>query len=224
MGFTVDVLVAPPKLPALDGYDQFWMVSSCSSDFGFGPADADRVVAFVRAGKGFYNVMDNVPCIIQGTKVGQKLHNISMSGDYYGDKVVNVVSPGTVKKMIDEAMKKGDLGELAKLRHAGFLNGKLYAEDHELLSGITQLYEGITLCHMTESPDLDVILRASDNQSLVAVSKKKGERVIHDCGFTRMFYHWEANAKTSTQWYQNIAAYLMGKLRKDLPQSPPNGS
>jgi len=53
-------------------------------------------------------------------------------------------------------------------------NGKLYAEDHELLTGITQLYEGITLCHMTESPDLDVILRASDNQSLVAVSKKQG--------------------------------------------------
>src|SRR5258706_4487893 len=144
MGFTVDVKVATPKLPALDGYDQLWMVSSCSSAFDFGDADAERIASFVRKGKGFYNVMDNVPCVIQGNVIGRKLHGISMSGDYIGEQVINVVSPGTVKKLVDEAMKKGDIVELAKLRRSGFLNGKLYAEDHELLSGITKLYEGIT--------------------------------------------------------------------------------
>jgi hypothetical protein len=216
LGFTVDVKVAPKALPPLDGYDQLWMVSSCASAYNFGDAEAERVVRFVKKGKGFYNVMDNVPCVIQGTLAGQKLHGISMSGNYIGQQVINVVSPGAVKKMFEEAMKKGDMNKLTELRRAGFLNGKLYAEDHELLNGISKLYEGITLCHMTESPDLDVILRASDNQSLVAVSKKEGEKVIHDCGFTRMFYQWEANAQTSTHWYQNVATYLMGKQRKDL--------
>jgi hypothetical protein len=216
MGFAVDVKVAPPKLPDLHGYDQLWVVSSCGSQFGFGPADAERVAKFVQGGKGLYNVMDNVPCVIQGTLIGQKLHGITMTGDYIGQQVVNVVPAGTVKKMVEAAMKKGDMEELAKLRHAGYLDGKLYAEDHELLTGITHLYEGITLCHMSESPDLDVILRASDNQSLVAVSKKSGEKVVHDCGFTRMFYNWEANAATSTRWYQNVATFLMGKHRKDL--------
>jgi hypothetical protein len=219
MGFTVEVRVAPEKLPDLMAYDQLWMVSSCGDSGKFGAADVERIVKFTRAGKGFYSLSDNVPCITQGSMVGKALHGIELSGDYQGEKTIHVVPPGTIKKMVDEAFAKDDYGKLAELRRAGYLNGKLYAEDHELLSGITTIYEGITLCHMSDSPDLEVILRASDNQSLVAVSTREGERVVHDCGFTRLFYRWEEHAATSTQWYQNVAAYLMGKQRADLPKT-----
>jgi hypothetical protein len=218
MGFAVDVEVSPKALPALGKYDQLWMVSSCGGMGGaaFGKGDVDRIAAFVKAGKGFYNLMDNVPCITEGQQVAKKLYGVDITGDYIGQQVIHVVSAGTVKKLVDEAMKKGDVEGLAKLRRAGWLNGKLYAEDHELLTGITELYEGITLCHMTDSTDLEVILRASDNQSLVAVSKRDGEKVVTDCGFTRLFHMWEQNAATSTKWYQNVAAYLQGKQRADL--------
>ena len=70
--------------------------------------------------------------------------------------VIHVVPPGRVKQMVDEAMKKGDMEKLAGLRRAGYLDGKLYAEDHELLSGIEEIYEGITVAAQTPSADLEV--------------------------------------------------------------------
>ncbi len=219
MGFTVDVKVDPPQLPKLEPYDQLWLVSSCVGGKPFGDADVKRIAAFVKQGKGLYNVMDNVPCIHEGAKVGAALHGFTVSGAYDGQQMVNVVSGPEMKRLIKLAFDKEDYGKLAEYRRAGFFDGKLYAEDHELLSGIQQIYEGITVCHLSPSEDLEVILRASDNQSLVAVSKKQGEKVVHDCAFTRMFHNWERHASTSTRWYQNVAAYLAGLKRSDLAKA-----
>lgn len=215
LGFTVEVQLKPKHLPKLDGYDQLWVVSNCGSS-SFDASDVAKVKAFADHGKGLYVLTDNVPCVYEGNLIGKELHNIQMTGDYIGEQLIHVVVAGAVQKMIDEAKKTGDLGKLAQLRRAGYLNGKLYAEDHELLSGIERIYEGVTICHLSDSPDLEVILRASDNQSLVAVSKKKGENLLYDCGFTRMYNRWEESKETSSRWYQNVAAYLAGKRRTDL--------
>lgn len=216
MGFTVDVLKAPPHLPSLDGYDQTWIVSGSGSTFN--DEDVEKLRAFMKRGKGVYVMADNSPYVHEANVIGRALHGINIQGGYYGGQTVNVVAPGVVKKMVEEAMKKGDMEKLSELRRAGFLNGKLYAEDHELLTGIQQIYEGITIASMSPSKDLDVILRASDNQSLVAVSKKPGERMIYDGGFTRLYCGWDQHAAINAQWYRNVAAYLSGKRRADLPQ------
>jgi hypothetical protein len=218
LGFTVDVQVTHAHLPELEKYDQLWMVSSCSQDSVFDQSDVERIQAFVKAGRGFYNLMDNVPCIREGAMVAKVMHGLEVTGDYLGDKPVKVVRPGEVKRMVDEAMKQGDMETLAKIRRAGYLNGQLYAEDHELLSGIKEIYEGVTLCHFSESADVEVILRASDNQPLVGISRRGRENVVHDCGYTRLANRWAEFEEVSSRWYQNVAAYLQGKRRVDLPR------
>ncbi len=216
LGFAVDILRSPAHLPALESYDELWLVSGSGSQFS--PDDVARVKKYLASGKGVYVMADNTPYTHEANVLGKALHGLSVSGDYAGGQTVNVMPPGAVKKMFEDAMKRGDMEKLTEMRRAGFLNGKLYAEDHELLSGISQIFEGITLCHLDPTPDVDVILRASDNQSLVGVSKKPNEKLVYDCGFTRLYCGWEANTATSTHWYRNVAAFLLGKRRADLPQ------
>jgi len=216
MGFTVDVERSPAHLPDLDKYDEAWIVSGTGSTFD--ASDVTRLRAFLKRGKGVYLLADNTPYIYEANVAAGSLYGVHLDGGYYGGQVVHVVPPGKVKQMVDEALKKGDMQKLADLRRAGFLNGKLYAEDHELLSGIQEIFEGITVAAQTVSNDLTVILRASDNQNLVSVSQRPGELFVLDGAFTRLYCGWEANAQTSTRWYQNVAAYLAGKRRADLPQ------
>jgi hypothetical protein len=216
MGFTVDVLRAPAHLPDLDKYDEAWIVSGTSSTFD--ASDVAKLRGFLKRGKGVYLLADNTPYIYEANVAAGALYGVHLDGAYYGGQVVHVVPPGKVKQMVDEALKRGDMKQLADLRRAGFLDGKLYAEDHELLSGIQEIFEGITVAAQTVSPDLMVILRASDNQNLVSVSKKPGELFVLDGAFTRLYCGWESNTQTSTRWYQNVAAYLAGKRRADLPQ------
>jgi hypothetical protein len=221
MGFTVDVQVSPKHLPDLEKYDQAWVISGgYGAGFGgtdtFDESDLKKLKEFVKRGKGVYSLNDNVPAVREGNMIGKAFHGIEMSGDYYGGKMIHVVAAGEVAKMVEAAKKSGDLSKLAELRRAGMLNGKLYAEDHELLSGIERIMEGVTICHMTPSPDLEVILRASDNQALVAVSKRPAENMLYDCGFTRMYVNWPQHQDTATRWYQNVALYLQGKRRADL--------
>ncbi|MHB8876377.1 MAG: hypothetical protein ACYC8T_22010 [Myxococcaceae bacterium] len=221
MGFTVDLRVSPKELPPLDGYDQLWLIAGGGGS-NFGAKDLERIQSFLARGKGLYSLNDNTPYTSEGNVLGKGLHGIHMQGGYVGQQMIHVVSPGTVKKLVEEAYASGNLDKLADLRRAGYLNGKLYAEDHELLSGIERIYEGSTICAISASPDLEVILRASDNQSLVAVSTKKGETMLYDCGFTRLYYQWDQHADTATRWYQNVAAYLQGKRRADLAQPAPS--
>jgi hypothetical protein len=217
LGFTVDTLTGPAALPDLARYDQVWIVSGDHAGT-LAPADLARLRAHVARGRGLYVLADNTPFTTEANTIGAAFHGIHVEGEYMGMKMVTVMSHSEVQKLIEEAMRKGDLGRLAAYRRAGMLDGKFYAEDHELLTGIDRIYEGGTICHMTQAVrDLDVILRASDNQSLVAVSKRQGERVVYDCGWTRLYYDWDKHAQTSTRWYQNVAAYLMGKRRADLP-------
>jgi hypothetical protein len=216
MGFTVDVLREPKHLPDLGQYDEAWIVSGTGSSFD--QSDVAKLSAFLKKGKGVYVLADNTPFTYEANVIGAGLYKTHLQGDYIGGQVVHVVSPGQVKKMVDEAMKKGDMEKLAGLRRAGFLDGKLYAEDHELLSGIAEIYEGITVAAQTPSPDLEVILRDSANENLVSVSTRKGELLVLDGAFTRLYCGWEQNTATSTNWYRNVAAYLAGKRRADLPK------
>jgi hypothetical protein len=217
MGFTVEIQRQPQHLPDLAKYDQVWVVSGGGGS-GFDQTDVAKLRDHLKKGRGVYVLADNTPYTYEANVIAGALYGVNLAGGYDGGQVVNVVAPGKVKQMVDEAMKKGDMNKLIELRRAGFLNGKLYAEDHELLSGIQQIFEGITVAAQTTSKDLEVILRDSANENLVSVSKRPGELLVLDGAFTRLYCGWEANAATSTQWYRNVAAYLAGKRRADLKE------
>jgi hypothetical protein len=214
MGFTVEIQRQPAHLPDLGKYDQVWVVSGQGSTFD--KTDVDKLRDHVKKGRGLYLLADNTPFTYEANVFAGAVYGINLAGGYDGGKVVNVVAPGKVKQMMEEAIKKGDMNKLVELRRAGFFNGQLYAEDHELLSGIQQIYEGITVAAQTTSKDLEVIIRDSANENLVSVSRRPGELVVIDGAFTRLYCGWEANAATSTRWYRNVAAYLAGKRRADL--------
>ena len=95
--------------------------------------------------------------------------------------------------------------------------GQFEVADHALLTGVNFLFEGITVSHVAKSEKLDAALKASDGQTLIAVSNVPGQRVVIDCGFTRYCHGPEARVsyimKTpgTVRLGQNIAAYLAGK-------------
>ncbi len=220
MGFEVTVRSSRAPLPPLAGFDQLWVISG-GTPSEFGAEDVAAVKAFLARGKGVYVLADNTPYTTEANTIAKGLHGIHMEGDYTGMKMVSVLSQAQVKKLLDDAMAKQDMKKLVEYRRAGFFNGTFYAEDHELLTGIREIYEGGTICHPDPSPDLQVILSASNNMPLVAVSKKDSQRMLYDCGWTRLYHEWESHADTSTRWYQNVAAYLMGKRRADLATETP---
>ena len=128
-----------------------------------------------------------------------------MSGNYVADKIAYVRGRGLTA---------------AEIRKFG---GKYEVDDHSLLTGVNFLYEGITVSNVSKSDKLQTALKASDGQTLVAVSKVPGQRVVIDCGFTR--YCHGPTPRTSyilktagtIRLAQNIAAYLAGK---DDPKKP----
>ena len=216
LGFTVDILRAPAHLPDLSKYDETWVISGEHSTFDH--SDVVKLKEFLKKGHGVYVLADNTPFVYEANVIAGELYGTHLDGMYNGGQVIHVVPPGRVKQMVEEAMKKGDMEKLANLRRAGYLDGKLYAEDHELLSGIDEIFEGITVAAQTPVKDLEVILRDSANENLVSVSTRQGELLVIDGAFTRLYCGWEANAATSTHWYRNVAAYLLGKRRADLPK------
>ena len=214
MGFTVEIAQNPPLLPDLEGVDQLWLISGAGTSLN--PRDIAALREYVRSGKGLYVLADNTPYTRQMNDVASALHGFTVSGHYNGMKMVTVMSRGEIERLIEDAKKKGDYDKLAEYRRAGYFNGTFYAEDHELLTGIEQIYEGGTICHPSRTAGLNVILSASNNLPLVFLPNDKKERIVYDCGWTRLYYQWKTHEASSEQWYQNVAAYLMGKRRKDL--------
>jgi hypothetical protein len=215
VGFTVDTWKAGAEpLPDLRNYDQCWVVSGGTANPDL-EKHTQSYLDFVGRGKGLYVLSDNEPLFVEANAIAQKLHGATISGNYEGEQLIRVLKPGELRRLSQGALRAGRGGGAGQ--RAGVVGGQLYAEDHELLSGLNALYEGTSISNIAGGRDLEVILQASDGKPLVAVSKRPKERIVYDCGFTRMFYRWEENAVSNARWYQNVAGYLMGKTRSDLP-------
>ena len=217
MGFTVDIAQNPRSLPALEPYEQLWIISGGGGS-SFGEGDTRALRKFLERGKGVYVLADNTPYTTEMNVVSQALHRFSVAGDYMGMKMVTVMSRQQIQAMIAEATQREDFEKLAEYRRAGYFNGTFYAEDHELLTGIERIYEGGTICHPDTTQGMKVVLSSSNNLPLVFLPTNTSQRMIYDCGWTRLYHDWDTHAESSTRWYQNVAAYLMGKRRADLPQ------
>lgn len=177
-----------------------------SPAFRLSESDYKAIVAFAKAGKGLCLLSDNDPFTYESNELARRLFpGVRVQGNYQGEKIAYVRRP----QLTDEQIKK--------------YRGDYEVPDHPLLTGVNFVYEGITISHPSASNKLDVALRASDGEPVIAVSKEPGLRVIIDCGFTR--YCHGPNDDVSfilmtagtPRLAQNMAAYLAGKTEVKKP-------
>ena len=155
-----------------------------------------EIEKFVRSGKGLCLLSDDDPFLVESNELARRLYGVSVKGNYLADKTAYVR---------ERNLPKADIIKF---------NGQYDVADHALLTGINFLYEGITISNVGLSDKLEVALKASDGQPLIAVSKVPGQRVVIDCAFTQ-FCHGPTEGTSyilksagAVRLAQNIAAYL----------------
>ncbi len=154
---------------------------------------------FAKAGKGLCLLADDEPFTSEADELARRLFGARVSGNYVADKVATVRGRGLTP---------------AQVRKFG---GQFEVDGHALLTGVNFLFEGITISNVSPSDKLDVAMKASDGQTLLAVSKVPGQRVVIDCGFTRYCHgptertSYIAKTPGTVRLAQNVAAYLAGK-------------
>jgi len=135
---------------------------------------------------------DNEPFYADANYVAERLFNGKMSGNVYGGKCV-------------EVQKEPNKAGLRK--------------NHLITTGITKLYEGITIATIADNTDLEPLVYGSANNIVMAVYNKNGNRAIMDGGFTRLYCNWDTagtaryvvNAAT---WLVNVERTKMGIFEK----------
>jgi hypothetical protein len=154
---------------------------------------------FVQAGKGLCLLSDDDPFVVESNELAKRLYGVAVKGNYIADKIAYVRE------------RKLSAAEIRKFK------GQYEVDDHPLLTGVNFLYEGITISNVGLSDKLEVALKASDGQPLIAVSKVPGQRVVIDCAFTQ-FCHGPTERTSyilksagAVRLAQNVAAYLSGK-------------
>lgn len=169
------------------------MLSPC---YPLDEAAYTAIVNFVTAGKGLCLLSDDEPFTVESNELARRLFGVGVGGNYRGDQVAVVrnrkLAPAEVRKF----------------------GGQYEVADHPLLTGVNFVFEGITVSHVGMSDRLEVALKASNGQAILAVSKVPGQRVVIDCGFTR--YCHGPTERTSyiqktagtVRLGQNIAAWL----------------
>jgi len=158
-----------------------------------------EIEKFVQSGKGLCLLSDDEPFLIESNELAKRLYGVTVKGNYIADKIAYVrdhkLTPADIRKF----------------------GGQYKVADHPLLTGVNFLYEGITISNVGISDKLEVALKASDGQPLIAISKVPGQRVVIDCAFTQ-FCHGPTERTSyilksagAVRLAQNIAAYLAGK-------------
>jgi hypothetical protein len=180
-------------------YDQIWLISGARS--GVKDADIRRDIRkfknYVASGNGLYVLADNDPFFHHANMLSQELHKAEIVGSYEGRQMIDIYGYNDQINLEYEDKEKKTF-------------------DHELLTGIYSLYEGVTISNISESEQLNIVLRASDGKALVCTSKKEKELIVYDCGFTRLFDKWMVDPYNTRLWIRNVATYLNGHKRKDL--------
>jgi hypothetical protein len=206
----VDLL--PPELvPSGFTVQEYKFIVQATFDVAFSPRHVldekafKAIEEFAKSGKGLCLLADDEPFTSEADELARRLFGARVRGNYIGDKVATVRGRGLTA---------------AEIRKFG---GQFEVDDHALLTGVNFLFEGITISNVSKSDKLEVAMKASDGQALLAVSKVPGQRVVIDCGFSR--YLHGPTERTSyihktpgpVRLAQNIAAYLAGK---DAPKKP----
>ena len=173
---------------ASNRYQIAWIISTSQIQ---NPKFISSLTAFQSTGGAIFLFADNIPLVCHACEFLRTKFGITLDGSYYGTKVMAYKENGH--------QQSGNFGE------------------HEIFTGITSLYEGITICHpgypTPASREVFVtIATASDNNSSIAVydppSTSTEGRLCLDCGFTKLYCNWDTPG--TARYIVNASCWLLG--------------
>jgi len=162
---------------------QLWVISGAAQHMT--KEHLAVIKKFYDSGKGLYIWGDNTPYHADADFIVSALFDSSMSGDYWGAKVLPM-------KLDDKAT-------------SGLL------PDHLLTTGLEHIFEGITIAAIKMAGGLKPLIWSSDGQVVTAYYDQGGKRAIIDGGFTRLYNNWDTAG--TGRYVKNAAAWLVNVER-----------
>lgn len=165
-----------------------WIISTLSIENG---RFISTLTKFHAHGGALFLFADNVPYICHASQFLQQKFGITLEGDYHGGKILTFEENGHTK-----------------LGHYG---------QHEIFTGIQNLFEGITICHpvyTTETSRKTFInlATATDGSPSIGVydppTGSKEGRLALDCGFTKLYINWDSAG--TARYIVNVSCWLLG--------------
>lgn len=165
-----------------------WIISSITIQ---SPDFIPALTKFHSAGGAIFLFADNHPYVSHAQEFLKGKFGITLQGDYYGGKNLSYKVDG---------------------HHGGGHFGQ-----HEIFTGISSLFEGITICHPVYStPEsrttFNTLATASDHNSTIAVydpvATSSEGRLCLDCGFTKLYIHWDTAG--TARYIVNACCWLLG--------------
>lgn len=157
---------------------QLWLISSSQKILD--NQYIDIIINFYNEGHGLYLWGDNEPYYIDANLITERLFDVSMKGNVFGDNVVSIqTSPNS----------------------CGFI------ANHPITTGLEYLYEGVTIATIEPNSALTPLLYGSANNLVAAFYDKNGRRAIIDGGFTKLYIKW--NTAGTGRYIKNAASWLV---------------
>ncbi|CAF1091776.1 unnamed protein product [Adineta steineri] len=172
---------------ASNRYQITWIISNSQIQ---NPKFISSLTAFHSAGGAIFLFADNTPYVRHASEFLKAKFGITVDGYYYGGQKM------TYKE--DGHQETGNFGQ------------------HEILTGITSLFEGITISHpiysTTASREIFIpIATASDGNTSIATydppSTSTEGRLCLDCGFTKLYANWESAG--AARYIVNATCWLL---------------
>ncbi|MBS1152435.1 MAG: hypothetical protein H6Q89_4133 [Myxococcaceae bacterium] len=171
---------APRQLKEmLSKSNQFWLIASCNGAVNLTAEHHQVIKEFFEAGHGVYLWGDNDPCNADADKLASLLIDARVTGNLPGDQTVG------------RSPKAGQPG---------------VATDHQLTTGLENIYEGVTVATVTPAGAMTPIIWGSAGNLVAAAFQKDGKRLVVDGGFTRLSYKWDSAG--TGRYIRNAAAWL----------------
>ena len=162
----------------LAGYTQLWYVSGDHETLN--SQQVQMIGDYVRSGNGLAIWADNHPWYADANLLAQALTGSGFSGNLAGGGVMVPGPPLTAGHFVE----------------------------HQLTQGVNNLYEGITICTIHPAPDVTILGRSHDGQLCIACFERKGQRIVLDTGFTKLYNHLYHKSAGLGRYLSNIAFWL----------------
>jgi len=162
----------------LGGYSQLWFLSDDKPVLD--NQQIDIIVRYVEAGNGLAVWADNEPFYADANRLTQRLISVTFSGN----------------RTADQIMVPGD-----RLSPGHFI-------DHPLTQGVNNLYEGITICTISNAPGLKYLAQSHDGQICMAAYEQGHKRIVLDSGFTKLYEDRFERTAGTARYLRNIAFWL----------------
>ncbi|CAF1687034.1 unnamed protein product, partial [Adineta ricciae] len=150
------------------------------------------MTTFHSNGGAIFLFADNTPYVSHANEFLGKKFGVTVEGDYHGATTLTYAENGH--------QQKGHFGQ------------------HEIFTGVKNLYEGVTICHPVYSTEESrktfvPIATASDGNTCIAVydppasSTSSEGRICLDCGFTKLYCNWDAAG--TARYIVNASCWLL---------------